>query len=265
VAHQVRQLAKSRGLDEAHVRARVETGPLEFAELVLFFNHRMPDTRGMTCPAPSDRTRVRRLPQRADYAAETIAAILDEGLVAHVGFVVDGRPFVIPTTYVRIDEQLFVHGSVRSRILAGARAKIPLCVSVTLVDGLVLARSGFHHSVNYRSVVIFGDAQIVEDENEKRAVLTRLVDRFVPGRSGAVRAPSDKELKVTGVLSLPLAEASAKVRAGPPLDDAEDLSLPCWAGVLPLHVSIGDPVPASGVPAGAGAPEVNGALFRRHS
>jgi nitroimidazol reductase NimA-like FMN-containing flavoprotein (pyridoxamine 5'-phosphate oxidase superfamily) len=215
----------------------------------------------MTQRAPSDRTRVRRLPQRADYAPETVAAILDEGLVAHVAFVVDGRPFVIPTTYVRIDQQLFIHGSVKSRILAGAGAKIPLCVGVTLVDGVVLARSAFHHSVNYRSVVVFGEAQLIEDENEKRAVLTRLVERFVPGRSRAVRAPSEKELKVTGVLSLPLAEASAKVRSEPPLDDAEDLGLPCWAGVLPLRVSIGDPVPASGVPEGAEVPEVSGALF----
>jgi len=215
----------------------------------------------MTHSAPSDRTRVRRLPQRADYEPETIAAILDQGLVAHVGFVVDGRPFVIPTTYVRIGGELYVHGSVKSRILLGAKASIPLCVSVTLVDGLVLARSAFHHSMNYRSVVVFGEARLLENTEEKRAVLTRLVDRFVDGRSEAVRAPNETELKVTGVLSLPLSEASAKVRSGPPLDDPEDLSVPCWAGVLPLSVSIGDPIPASGVPIGSVAPNVRAALL----
>jgi uncharacterized protein len=215
----------------------------------------------MSSPAPSDRTRVRRLPQRADYDPETIAAILDQGLVAHVGFVVDGFPYVIPTTYVRIAGELYVHGSIKSRILLGARANIPLCVSVTLVDGLVLARSAFHHSMNYRAVIVFGEARLVEDPDEKRAVLTRLVDRFVDGRSSAVRAPSEKELKVTGVLSLALKEASAKVRSGPPLDDPEDLSVPCWAGVLPLKVSIGDPVQASGVPIGATAPDIRAALL----
>jgi uncharacterized protein len=215
----------------------------------------------MTSTAPSDRTRVRRLPQRAEYDSEIIAEILDQGLVAHVGFVVDGLPYVIPTTYVRIGGELYVHGSVKSRILSGARPSIPLCVSVTLVDGLVLARSAFHHTMNYRAVIVFGEARRVENPDEKRAVLTRLVDRFVDGRSSAVRAPSEKELKVTGVLSLPLKEASAKVRSGPPLDDPEDLNVPCWAGVLPLKVSIGDPVPASGVPGGATAPEVRAALL----
>jgi uncharacterized protein len=217
----------------------------------------------MTETAPSDRTRVRRLPQRADYQPETIAAILDQGLVAHAGFVIDGRPFVIPTTYVRIGGELYIHGSVKSRILLGARTNIPLCVSVTLVDGLVLARSAFHHSMNYRSVVVFGEGRLVEDIEEKRRVLNRLVDRFVEGRSQYVRAPNEKELKVTGVLSLSLSDASAKIRNSPPLDDPEDLSVPCWAGVLPLSVSIGDAVPATGVSIDSVAPQASAALFAK--
>jgi uncharacterized protein len=198
----------------------------------------------MTCPAPTERTRVRRLPQRAAYDAETIAAILDRGLFAHVGFVADGQPLVIPTTYVRIGGELFVHGAVKSRILGTPSARLPLCVTVTLVDALVLARSAFHHSMNYRSVVVLGEGRLVTDLAEKRAVLEKLVDRFVPGRSRVVRGPNERELKQTSVLGVALAEASAKIRTGPPLDDEEDLSVTCWAGVLPLAVSFGDAVAA---------------------
>jgi len=196
----------------------------------------------MTCSAPTERTRVRRLPQRADYDRRTIEAILDRGFCAHVGFVVEGQPFVIPTTYVRVGDELFVHGAVKSRILSAPAGRWPLCVTVTLVDGLVLARSAFHHSMNYRSVVVLGEGRLVTDPGEKRAVLEHLIDRFVPGRSGVVRSPNERELKATSVLGISLREASAKIRTGPPLDDEEDMTVPCWAGVIPLSVSAGDAV-----------------------
>lgn len=219
------------------------------------------DNRAMTCPAPTERTRVRRLPARADYDQKTIAAILDRGFCAHVGFVAEGQPFVIPTTYVRLGDQLFVHGAVKSRILSAPSARLPLCVTVTLIDGLVLARSAFHHSMNYRSVVVLGEGRLVTDVDEKRAVLEKLVDRFVPGRASVVRAPNQRELKATSVLGVQLSEASAKIRTGPPLEEEDDLALPCWAGVLPLSVSVGDAVPAVGVSSDGGAPVVDGRLL----
>jgi nitroimidazol reductase NimA-like FMN-containing flavoprotein (pyridoxamine 5'-phosphate oxidase superfamily) len=215
----------------------------------------------MTYAAPSERTRVRRLPQRADYDPQIISEILDQGLVAHLGFAIEGRPVVIPTTYVRIGEELFVHGSPKSGMLLAAATGTPLCVTVTLLDGLVLARSAFHHSMNYRSVVVYGEARVVDDAAEKRTVLTRLVDRFVRGRAEDVRGPNERELKATAVVAIPLLEASAKIRSGPPLDDVEDLTVPCWAGVLPLHVSIGDPVPDVGVPSELEAPAVTATLL----
>src|SRR5213593_1742472 len=164
----------------------------------------------MTELNPTPRTRVRRLPNRASYDRATIHAILDEGLVCHLGFVHDGQPFVLPTTYARVDDALYLHGSAASRLLRGLRRGIPVCVTVTLLDGLVLARSAFHHSVNYRSVVVLGSAVEVTGTAEKRAALAALVEGIAPGRSAEARPPSQKELAATLVLALPLSEASAK-------------------------------------------------------
>jgi uncharacterized protein len=192
---------------------------------------------------PTDRTTVRRLPARGSYDRALIHAILDEAPVCHVGFVVDGRPFVIPTLHVRVGDRLYMHGSPGSRMLKAMAGGVEVCVNVTLVDGLVLARSAFHHSMNYRSVVVFGTAQAVEDPDEKTRVLHALAEHLVPGRWRDVRGPAPGELKATSVLSLPIDEASAKVRTGPPLDEEEDYALPAWAGVVPLSLRAGEPVP----------------------
>jgi nitroimidazol reductase NimA-like FMN-containing flavoprotein (pyridoxamine 5'-phosphate oxidase superfamily) len=192
---------------------------------------------------PTDRTTVRRLPARGSYDRALIHSILDEAPVCHVGFVVDGRPFVIPTLHVRVGDRLYMHGSPGSRMLKAMAGGVEVCVTVTLVDGLVLARSAFHHSVNYRSVVVFGVARAVDDAEEKTRVLHALSEHLVPGRWRDVRGPAPGELKATSVLSLPIDEASAKVRTGPPLDDEEDYALPAWAGVVPLSLKAGEPVP----------------------
>ncbi|MEP7052453.1 MAG: pyridoxamine 5'-phosphate oxidase family protein [Pseudomonadota bacterium] len=186
--------------------------------------------------APSERTRVRRIPARGSYDSEQINAILDEALICHVGLVSADQPFVIPTIHLRVGNELFIHGSAASRMLEHGGAGAPLCVTVTLVDGLVLARSAFHHSMNYRSVVILAAARVVADRQEKLRVFSALVDRFSPGRSQHVRGPNESELKATLLLALPIAEASAKIRSGGPLDDESDLSLPVWAGVVPIQL-----------------------------
>ena len=191
----------------------------------------------------TERTTVRRLPARAAYDRSLIHSILDESLICHVGFVVDGRPYVIPTIHVRVDERLYIHGSPASRMLKTLAGGVDVCVTVTLVDGLVLARSAFHHSMNYRSVVLFGTAQAVDGSDEKARVLQTLAEHLVPGRWRDVRVPTSGELKATLVLSMPIDEASAKVRTGPPVDDEEDYMLPTWAGVLPLTIAAGAPVP----------------------
>jgi nitroimidazol reductase NimA-like FMN-containing flavoprotein (pyridoxamine 5'-phosphate oxidase superfamily) len=196
----------------------------------------------------TERTRVRRLPKRASYDLEVIQAILDEAVVCHVGFVVEGRPVVIPTIHWREADTLYVHGSPASRMLRSLREGVEACVTVTLVDGLVLARSAFHHSMNYRSVVVFGNAREVTGEEKLRA-LDSLVEHVMPGRSAEVRAPNETELRQTVVLALPLDEASAKIRTGGPVDDEEDYALPVWAGVLPLRLTPGEPVPDAGVSA----------------
>jgi nitroimidazol reductase NimA-like FMN-containing flavoprotein (pyridoxamine 5'-phosphate oxidase superfamily) len=193
--------------------------------------------------APTDRTRVRRVPARGEYEREKIDAILDEALVSHVGFVHDGHPVVIPTLHARLEDRLYLHGSAASRMLRTLERGAPVCVTATLVDGLVLARSAFHHSVNYRSVVVFGDVQAVEPEAERLRALELFTEKLVPGRWDDVRPPTRQELKGTKVLSLPLNEASAKVRTGPPVDDEEDYDLPVWAGVLPLHRAVASPEP----------------------
>ena len=190
----------------------------------------------------TDRTRVRRLPKRGNYDRETINAILDEAFICHVGFSVDGQPYVIPTGYARVGSDLFIHGSAASRMLRNLADGVDVCVTVTLIDGLVLARSAFHHSINYRSVVILGRATPVEDDDEKLKALEALTEHIVPDRWAEVRWPTALEMKATSVLKLPITEASAKIRTGGPIDDEEDYSLDVWAGVLPLDVVKGEPV-----------------------
>ena len=200
--------------------------------------------------SPTERTRLRRLPPRGVFEREAVYRILDEALTCHVGFVVDGQPFVIPTIHARVGDRLVLHGSAASRMLRTIAAGIPVCVTVTLVDGLVLARSAFHHSMNYRSVVVLGTAVAVTDDAERLAALEAIVEHVVPGRSREVRPPSAKELKATAVLALPLVEASAKIRTGGPIDDEEDLALPCWAGVIPLRLTPQAPIPDTQLAAG---------------
>jgi nitroimidazol reductase NimA-like FMN-containing flavoprotein (pyridoxamine 5'-phosphate oxidase superfamily) len=192
--------------------------------------------------ASSTRTRVVREPQRAVYDRETVYRILDEGFICHVGFVHDHQPFVIPTSYGRNDATLYIHGSSASRMLRNMKEGVPVCVTVTLLDGLVLARSVFNHSMNYRSVVILGKATLVEDHEEKLAALRVLAEHILPGRWDDARQPNEQELKATSVLRLPIEEFSAKVRTGPPVDDEEDYSFPTWAGVIPLEMRIGESI-----------------------
>jgi nitroimidazol reductase NimA-like FMN-containing flavoprotein (pyridoxamine 5'-phosphate oxidase superfamily) len=199
----------------------------------------------------TERTTVRRLPSRGAYDAATIHSILDEALICHVGFVAEGQPVVIPTIHTRIGETLYFHGSQASRMLRNLREGVSACVTVTLLDGLVLARSAFHHSMNYRSAVVFGTAREVTGDDEKRRVLDALVEHVAAGRSADVRPPSAKELRGTMVLALPISEASAKIRTGGPVDDDEDYALTVWAGVLPLALTPGEPVPDTGVSAEA--------------
>lgn len=199
----------------------------------------------------TERSQIKRLPQRGQYEHQVIYQILDEGLVCHVGFAVDGQPFVIPTAYGRVGDKLYIHGSPASRMLRSLQGGIEVCVTVTLLDGLVLARSVFHHSMNYRSVVIFGTATMVESADQKLEALRAFTEHVVPGRWAEARPPSRSELQGTLVLSLPLTEASAKIRTGPPNDDEADYSLPVWAGVVPLSLTaappIKDPRLASGI------------------
>ena len=192
---------------------------------------------------PTERTQVKRLPKRGRYDEETVFQILDRGFVCHVGFCVDGQPFVIPTNYGRKGETLYLHGSAASRMLKTLSDGVPVCATVTHVDGLVLARSAFHHSVNYRSVVILGTARLVDDRAEKIEALRIFTEHVMKGRWDDVRQPTEQELKATTVLALPLAEVSAKVRTGGPLDDEADYTLPVWAGVLPLEIIARSPEP----------------------
>ena len=192
---------------------------------------------------PTPRTQVKRLPKRGNYDRETVYQILDTAFVCHVGFSVDTQPYVIPTNYGRSGDTLYLHGSAASRMLKTLSVGVPVCVTVTHVDGLVLARSAFHHSVNYRSVVILGTARLVEDPAEKREALRIFTDHVMKGRWDDVRQPTEQELKATTVLALPLEEVSAKVRTGGPVDDEADYTLPVWAGVLPLETAVKPPVP----------------------
>jgi uncharacterized protein len=192
---------------------------------------------------PTSRTQVKRLPKRAHYDRETVYQTLDTAFVCHVGFSVEGQPFVIPTNYGRSGDTLYLHGSAASRMLKTLSASVPVCVTVTHVDGLVLARSAFHHSVNYRSVVILGTARMVEDPAEKMEALRCFTNHVMKGRWDDVRQPTEQELKATIVLALPLEEVSAKVRTGGPVDDEPDYALPVWAGVLPLQLTAKPPIP----------------------
>jgi uncharacterized protein len=192
---------------------------------------------------PSSRTRVRRMPARGAYERETIEAILDEGLVAHLGFSADGQPYVVPTLHARIDDQVYFHGSSASRTMRALAAGAQMCLTVTLLDGLVFARSAVHHSVNYRSVFVLGQARPIEEPAEKMVAIEAFTERLIPGRWDEVRGPTAKELKAIQVLSLPLTEASAKLRTGPPVDDEEDYASDTWAGIVPLQTIAGAPIP----------------------
>jgi uncharacterized protein len=216
---------------------------------------------------PTPRTQVRRLADRGRYDSETVHQILDEGFLCHVGFVLDGQPFVIPTGYARVDDAIYIHGSAASRMLKTLAGGVQVCVTVTLVDGFVLARSAFHHSMNYRSVVMLGHATPVEDLEEKKRALEAFTEHIVQGRWNYVRPVREVELKQTSVLRLPLNEVSAKVRTGPPKDDAEDYELPIWAGILPLRLTPGDPIADAKLPMGTPLPDhlrkYSGAAARR--
>ncbi len=202
----------------------------------------------------TERTRIHRMPKRASYDAAVVEAILAEGLYCHVGFSVDGQPYVIPTIYARIEDHLYLHGSAASRMLGAIEGMMPVCVTVTLLDGLVLARSGFHHSMNYRSVVVLGQATEVTDPDEKMAALKAIVDHVMVGRWEDVREPSTQELKATSVIRVPLEEVSAKIRTGPPVDDDEDHQLNCWAGEVPLRLVPEQPVADPQLRAGIALP-----------
>jgi uncharacterized protein len=191
---------------------------------------------------PTTRTKLKRMVERGEYDRGIVYQILDEAFICHVGFIVDGQPFVIPTGYGRIGDRLYIHGSAASRMLRSISGGIPICVTVTLVDGLVLARSAFHHSINYRSVIIFGEATVVSDPWEKIAALKTFTDHIIPGRWSEVRKPNELELKATIVLYLALEEVSAKIRCGPPKDDLQDQDIPVWAGELPFRFEAMAPV-----------------------
>jgi len=217
----------------------------------------------VTTFTPTERTTLKRLPERGEYDHAAVHQILDEAFICHVGFVADGKPVVIPTSYARIGAALYIHGSAASRMLRSLEEGIDVCVTVTLIDGLVLARSAFHHSINYRSVVIFGAAKVVDDPDEKIKALHAFTDQVVPGRWEDVRWPNESELRATLVLKLPLVEVSAKVRTGPPIDDEEDYDLSVWAGVVPLSIAAGSPISDDRLPADIDVPEYARRYARR--
>jgi nitroimidazol reductase NimA-like FMN-containing flavoprotein (pyridoxamine 5'-phosphate oxidase superfamily) len=210
----------------------------------------MPDAQKLT---PTDRTKVRRLAERGSFERELINTIIDEALICHVGFTADGKPVVIPTIHTRVDDQLYLHGAPANHMLRSISGGINACVTITLIDGLVLARSAFHHSMNYRSVFVFGRATVVDDPDEKRRAFDALVEHVVRGRSVDARPPTDAEMRKTLLVKLPITEASAKVRTGGPIDDDEDMAMPIWAGVVPCAISFGPPEPDAGVTANAPA------------
>jgi nitroimidazol reductase NimA-like FMN-containing flavoprotein (pyridoxamine 5'-phosphate oxidase superfamily) len=208
------------------------------------------------------RTTLKRLPKRGSHERETINQILDEGFICHVGFASEGQPFVIPTGYARLGDNLIIHGSQASRMLRALKTGLDVCVTVTLIDGLVLARSAFHHSMNYRSVVIFGRASLIEEREAKLAALFALSEQMIPGRWKEVREPTEAELQQTTVLSLPIDEASAKIRTGPPLDDEADYAMNVWAGVLPMQLTTVAPIADPRLPANIKVPDYVGSYRR---
>jgi uncharacterized protein len=210
----------------------------------------MPDTDVLPSFNPTQRTRVRRLHERGRYDRETVFAILDSAMMCHIGYVIDGQPYVTPTLFWREGERLYWHGSSASRMLRNQTTGIPVCLTVTHVDGLVVARSGFHHSLNYRAVMAFGTAARVEDPAEKAAGLNAFVDRVYPGRSALIRPISPQELKATSLLGMTIEEASAKIRKGGPVDDEEDYAADCWAGIVPITPRIGAVIPDPRLKAG---------------
>ena len=196
----------------------------------------------MDAYTPTARSKIKRLPKRAHYDRDTVHAVLDAALFCHIGYVIEGQPYVTPTGFWRVEDRLFWHGSSASRMLRAQSGGIPVCFTVTIVDGLVLARSGFHHSVNYRSVMAFGNAAKIEDADEKREALHAYIERFLPHRNRELREINDQELKATTVLGMAIEEAVAKIRNGPPVDDEPDYALPVWAGVVPIRQVFGEPV-----------------------
>ena len=203
----------------------------------------------------TQRSKLRRLPKRGSQERELIYSILDEALIAHVGFITDNQPFVIPMAYGRKGDRLYLHGSSVSRLIKTLEKGVEVCFTVTLVDGLVVARSLFHHSMNYRSVVLFGKAELVDNETDKMTALEAFTEQIIPGRWQEARIPNAKELFATTVLTLPIEEGSAKIRTGQPLDDEEDYALPIWAGELPLKVTAGNPIADSKMDTAIAIPE----------
>lgn len=251
----------------AFVEAYLLTAAPPDATLFLHHPWRLPGAVSQMSEAqpPSTRTRVVREAHRAVYDRETAYRVLDEGFLCHVGFTVDGQPFVIPTLYGRKDDQLFIHGSAASRMLKHMKESLPVCVTVTLVDGFVLARSIFNQSMNYRSVVVLGKATLVDGPSQKLEALHLLSEHIIPGRWADVRQPNERELKQTSVLRLPIEEFSCKVRTGPAVDDEEDYSFPTWAGVLPLAMKTGEPIPDERLLQGQPIPEYVLKYSRRQS
>jgi len=215
----------------------------------------------MTTYTPTDQNRVRRLPKRGHYDSETINGIVDAALICHVSFVQDGQPFIIPTLHARDGDAILLHGASTSRLMLHAGAGHPLCIAVTVTDALVLARSVFHHSVNYRSAVVFGRGELVEDEAEKWNALERFTEKLIPGRWADARQPTPVEMKATAVVRVEIENASAKIRTGPPGDDEEDLSLPVWSGLLPIQTTFGQPEPAPDLTAGIAVPDYLRRMF----
>lgn len=209
----------------------------------------------MSVSSPSERARVKRLPKRARYDRDTIRAILDAGFICHVGYAIDGDPYVTPTAYWREGDHVYWHGSAASRMLRHLEGGAPCCLTVTHVDALVLARSGFHHSINYRSVMIFGRAHKVEGTEAKLARMEAFVERMFPGRWPTLRSPNAQEVKATTILGMAIDEASAKIRSGPPVDEEEDYALAVWAGIVPLTQAAGAPQDDGRLAQGAALPE----------
>ncbi|HVN49818.1 MAG TPA: pyridoxamine 5'-phosphate oxidase family protein [Acidimicrobiales bacterium] len=204
--------------------------------------------------AQTDRSTLRRLKERGTHERTAAEAILDEAIVAHVAVADAPGPLVLPMVFARVDDRLYLHGALANHLLRTATGSAPVCIEVTLVDGLVLARSAFHHSINYRSVVLFGDAELVDDVDEKRAAMVALVEHLVAGRSDGTRLPTDAELRKTAVVRFVIDEGSAKVRTGGPVDDEDDLDLDVWAGVVPVATVFGEPQPDVGRPVDLGVP-----------